>query len=52
MILRRLTIEPRSRRGAMSRSMQHAVDPVADPDPVGERLDVDVGGPHRARLPG
>ena len=27
--------------------MQHAVDPVADPDAVGERLDVDVGRPHR-----
>ena len=24
---------------------QHAVDPVADPDAVGERLDVDVAGP-------
>ena len=24
---------------------QHAVDPVADADPVLERLDVDVGGP-------
>ena len=24
---------------------QHAVDPVADPDPVGERLDVDVATP-------
>ena len=31
---------------------QHAVDPVADPDPVGERLDVDVAGAHGARLPG
>ena len=31
---------------------QHAVDAIADPDPVGERLDVDVAGAHAARLPG
>ena len=29
---------------------QHAVDPVADADPVLERLDVDVGGPQLHRL--
>ena len=29
---------------------QHAVDPVADADAVGERLDVDVAGPQADRL--
>ena len=30
---------------------QHAVDPIADPDAVGERLDVDIAGPQVDRLP-
>ena len=29
---------------------QHAVDPVADADAVGERLDVDVAGPQADRF--
>ena len=36
---------PSSRRGGLSRFDQHAVDPVANPHAVLERLDVDVRGP-------
>ena len=46
MILIRLTIAPEEPAGGAVALHQHAVDPVADPDPVGERLDVDVARPH------
>ena len=52
MILMRLTIAPEQAARGVVPLHQHAVDPVSDPHPVGERLDVDVAGPQRAPLPG
>ena len=48
-ILMRDSIAPSSRRGGVALD-QHAVDPVADPDAVFERLDVNVRGPQLHRL--
>ena len=47
MILRRESSGASSRRGAAVALDQDAVDPVADADAVGERLDVDVADARR-----